>query len=345
MIRIGINGFGRIGRAIAKINALNDRFQLVAINDIDPSPANLAYLLKYDSTYGRCSFPVEHDENSITINGHKALYSGKRQLLDIDWQKLNVDILIESSGVHESVKDAAKLIREGLIKAAVVTHSTSLVDKEVIMGINENKITEEDKLISNSICDANALAHILKWLDESYEIKNGAVTTLHPWLAYQNLVDGPSISESVPGCIWRDQALGRASINNLIPKNTSAVTAVERVLPQISGKLMSFSYRTPTDIVASSDITVSVKKPVTEDTVRAMIKEKAQNNSYISINNESLVSCDYLQLPFSAIIDMQWLKVNQDMIKIVIWYDNEWGYSHRALDLVEYLAAKFVPKG
>ena len=177
----------------------------------------------------------------------------------------------------------------------------------------------------------------MKWLDEEYEILNGSLTTLHPWLAYQNLVDGASISSANPGVIWKDYALGRASTGNLIPKNTTAMTAVEKVIPKLKGKVLSFSYRIPTDIVASSDITLSLGKDVSESELRQFFENKCDSSRYVKMNYESLVSMDYEKEELSGVIDGQWLKTNKNVVKVVLWYDNEWGYSSRVLDLATKL--------
>jgi glyceraldehyde 3-phosphate dehydrogenase len=177
----------------------------------------------------------------------------------------------------------------------------------------------------------------MKWMDNGFGIESGSLTTLHPWLAYQNLVDGPSISQSNPGVVWTDYALGRSSCDSLIPKNTTAMDAIERVLPNLSGKILSFSYRIPTDIVASSDITLNLKKEVTKEELVVFLTKMCANSQYVAINTESLVSLDYEQTESSAIIDMQWTNAVSNTVKIVLWYDNEWAYSARVLDLARKL--------
>jgi glyceraldehyde 3-phosphate dehydrogenase len=179
----------------------------------------------------------------------------------------------------------------------------------------------------------------MKWMDSQYGIKNGSLTTLHPWLSYQNLVDGPAISQSNPGVVWTDYALGRASTDSLIPKNTTAMSAVEKVLPQLKGKIISFSYRIPTDIVATSDITINLKCDVSTSEIKKFLQEQCDKSPYVRMNTESLVSLDYEKDESSAIIDMQWVKAVNNVVKIVLWYDNEWGYSARVLDLVNKLAS------
>lgn len=337
MARIGINGFGRIGRVISRINSIERKHQLVAINDINPHIDNMAYLLKYDSTYGKFSGNIENTANSIIINGEKTKYFCNSCISEADWDSVGVDLVIDSSGINNNVIKSKDLIESSNVKKVVVTHSSEYVDNEVIMGVNEQTLTSSDKVISNSICDANAIAHIMKWLDEEFGIETGSITTLHPWLSYQNLTDGPSISQSQPGVVWKDFALGRASTDSLIPKNTTAMTAVEKVLPQLKGKIMSFSYRIPTDIVASSDITLKLKKEVTQDTLYEFLQKKVTDSPYVRINTESLVSLDYEKESHSAVLDAQWIKVENGLVKIILWYDNEWGYSSRVLDLAKHV--------
>jgi glyceraldehyde 3-phosphate dehydrogenase len=338
MAKIGINGFGRIGRTITRINKLQNRFDLVAINDIDPYIDNMAYLLKYDSTYGKFPGEVKNTENEILIDGSSIKYFSEPALHKVDWASLGVDLVIDSSGVASNIDSAKKLVAQNnSVKKVVVTHSSEITDKEIIMGINDDTLEESDHVVSNSICDANALAHVLKWIDDEYGIDSGSITTLHPWLSYQNLVDGPAISKSKPGVVWKDFALGRASSDSLIPKNTTAVSAVETVLPHLKDKLMSFSYRVPTDIVASSDITLNTSSHPTQEELKVFLESKINQSNYIKANHESLVSLDYEEEEASATLDMQWLQAKNGMMKLVLWYDNEWGYSARTLDLTEAL--------
>jgi glyceraldehyde 3-phosphate dehydrogenase len=336
-LKIAINGFGRIGRVVAKINAQYNYFDLVLINDINPHVDNLAYLYKYDSTYGKFDGEVSSTLKEIIINEKSTVCTSYSDLDQIPWSEFNVDLLIDSSGVESNAKIVKKLIKNKLIEKCIITHSNSEVDLEVIMGVNDDELSSKHQVVSNSICDANAIAHLMKWMDEKFGIKNGSLTTLHPWLSYQNLVDGPAVSQSNPGVVWSDYALGRASTDSLIPKNTTAMTAVEKVLPQLKGKIISFSYRVPTDIVASSDITINLQCDVTTSEVINFLQEKCNQSSYVMANKESLVSLDYEKDESSAIIDMQWVKVIGNTVKIVLWYDNEWGYSARVLDLAKKL--------
>lgn len=337
--KIAINGFGRIGRIATRINAINKHFELSVVNDINPYLDNMAYLFKYDSTYGKFSHDVSNTKDELTIDGNIIKYTNYKDIHDVPWDKYDVDLIIDASGVSENVRNAKALTR-GTSKKVIITHSTNDSDIEIIMGINDDKLENKHQVVSNSICDANAIAHVLKWMDEEYGIKSGAITTLHPWLSYQNLVDGTSISQSSPGVVWNDFALGRASTDSIIPKNTTAVLALEKVMPELNGKIMSFSYRIPTDIVASSDITLQTKNIPSKDELTDFIKMKIKESTYVKANYESLVSLDYEREEHSAILDMQWLKVENGMIKIILWYDNEWGYCCRVLDLAKAMLSK-----
>ena len=335
--RIAISGLGRIGRAILKKNGLTNDFKISFCNDINPDIKNLAYLLKYDTTYGNYGKEVTYDQQEIIINKQNINYLVNESLLDIDWDKHKTDILIISSGIEKSVLEAKELISKGKIKKAVVTHCSPNSDNEIVLGVNEETITKKHNLISNSICDANAIAHIIKWLHNEFEIISGSLTTLHPWLGYQNLLDNFSFSHSNPGLPWPDYALARNSTDNLIPKKTTALSAVEKVFPDIKNKLLSFSYRVPTNIVSSSDLTLELKKEVNLQELNNFLIKKSNESKYVTVNHESLVSQDYKRNESSAIIDMQWTQKKGNTCKIILWYDNEWGYSSRAIDLVKLL--------
>ena len=337
MIRIGINGFGRIGRLIARINALKNVYKLVAINDINPHADNLAYLFKYDSTYGKFDGEVTSNEKTININHQKIAFFSNPEINNDDWKNVSPDVIIDSSGVEGNVIGGKNLINDSTIKKIIVTHCSDNVDREIILGVNDNDILSSDHIVSNSTCDANAIAHVLRWFNEEYGIDNGSVTTLHPWLSYQNLTDGASLSQSKPGVIWNDYALGRASSASLIPKETTAVRACEKVIPEIIGKILCFSYRIPTDIVASSDVVLNLQKTPSYHEVKQFLEEKIRKSKYVKGNYESLVSLDYEREEASAVIDMQWVKVQNGLVKMMLWYDNEWGYSTRVLDLVDEL--------
>lgn len=340
-LRIGINGFGRIGRIIARQIVAGTEMEISAVNDIAENVANLVYLYNYDSTFGRPQIRAELKEGTTEarINGQTVHFSCHHSTLDVPWEAYNTDIVIDATGVRPNVNDSHTLVADGRVKKVIITHSpNSDIDRYIVMGVNQEQYNpSSDNVISSSICDVNAIAHPLKRIDEVFGIENGFVTTLHPWLSYQNLVDGPLASVSNPGHFWKDFSLGRASMGTLIPKETTAVTALEKILPDVAGRLSSFSYRTPTDIVSSADLTLKLRGPASAEALRECLLGLCADTPYVEANEESLVGADYIQQSASAIIDFQWLKIEGDLAKVVLWYDNEWGYSARVIDLCAVL--------
>lgn len=340
MIKVGLNGLGRIGRAILRKNSNNPRFQIVAVNEINPDTENLAYQLNYDTTYGRIDdlFEATHDR---LLNGSHDITVYHQQLIDeVPWGERDVQILIDASGVHENVLRAPKALDSNAgLQHVLITHSPKEVDYTLVLGANEGGLDlQKHRVIACSICDATALAPVLKVVHSHLRIVDGFITTLHPWLNYQNLSDGPASSWSNPGQIYHHFALGRAAIGNMIPKPTSAVDATYAALPELpAGKIGSFSYRTPTAIVGSADLTLNVTHAVTKSELENLFRV-AQDNQHWKIfhnNLEPLVSLDFCQSESSAIIDHRWTDViGERLIKLVLWYDNEWGYASRVVDQV-----------
>jgi len=336
-MKVGINGLGRIGRAIFRNNLNKKYFKITQINDINPDNKNLAYQLKYDSTYGTLANSVEghkdfiliDEKDDVSVFHHKDIHK-------VPW---DVDVVIDSSGIHSNVVNARKIKH---IKRYVVTHSpeSKLVDKSVIIGVNEKTVKDDDKIISSSICDACAFAPTVNLLNKNYGVDNGFITTLHPWLNYQNLLDGQSVSFAYPGTTHGRYELGRSSINALIPKPTSCVTATEQALPWIKDKFLSFSFRVPTMTVSSADISVKLKNKTTRrDIVSLFMKMEAMQKFNIFHNSsEPLISKDFEKMEYSAVVDHRWTSLNDsNYLKLILWYDNEWGYSSLVLDLIKYL--------
>ena len=339
-MKVAINGFGRIGRVLHRIINERSNINLVAINDINPDIDNLAYLANYDSTYG----PLEKKYSSkgdILFNEDSSFkVFSEEDISNVPWDELEVDVLIDSSGISKNLEKASLL--KGKINQVIVTNSPDekLVDKTVIFGVNHEDIDQgNDFLISSSICDATAFAPLIKLINDKFGVENGFLTTLHPWLGYQNLLDGPSKSYSAPGEIYDEYALGRSSLMNLIPKNTSAISATYKVLPELKGKFMAVSYRVPTMIVSSADSTLILKNQVSKEELISLLLETEENNPNIITNNtEALVSSDFTKNTSSVIVDHRFLKIENKYLKLLTWYDNEWGYSSRVVDLVEFLA-------
>lgn len=344
MLNVGINGFGRIGRAVCRINLKKKFFNVVAINDINPNNENLAYMLKYDSTYGRLEKTITVEGDYMNIEGTGKIRMFHHNIVsDVPWEKSEVDIVIDASGVYENLKYGRELMKKG-IKKCIVTHSPDDVDKTIIMGVNQDDLDfRKDFLISSSICDANAFAPVMNVLNNEYGVDHGFLTTLHPWLQYQNLLDGPSRSFAYPGTIYEHFPLGRASTMSLIPKTTSCIKASGRVLRFLNERFQALSYRVPTMVVSSADISVKLNKKTNKTEIIELFKEKQKNQRYkIFYNNfEPLVSTDFEASEYSAIIDHRWTDINSfNYLKIVLWYDNEWGYSCRVVDLAKYIEEK-----
>ncbi|HLF58169.1 MAG TPA: glyceraldehyde 3-phosphate dehydrogenase NAD-binding domain-containing protein [Alphaproteobacteria bacterium] len=342
-MRLGINGFGRIGRCIARLASASADIEIAAVNDLASDIANLAYLYNYDSTYGRSPLRAEADpaRREIAIGGTTITFFSRASATDVPWEDAGVDILVDATGIAANVVADRELTAASRVKRVIVTHSPdSGVDRYLIMGVNDSAYdAEHDRVVSASICDANAIAHPLQALDAHYGIESGFVTTLHPWLSYQNLVDAPASWQSRPGLYWADFSLGRMSTGTLIPKNTTAVSVLRPVLPDLATKLAGFSYRTPTHIVCSADLTLRLSADTTADELLEFLSQNFQGSPYVGINFESLVGTDYLGDPHSAIIDAQWLNViGGRMIKLVLWYDNEFGYSNRVIDIARMMA-------
>ena len=346
MIKIGINGFGRIGRAIFRVNAQKQYFEVVAINDINPDNENIAYTLNYDTLYGRLDNFFKAEGDFITDNlGNDINIYHHQHVDEVDWSKHEVDYVIDSSGVLENVKRSKDLLKNTEVKRVFVTHSPNGVDFTMVLGSNEDQFEiNEHRVISTSICDATALGPVLSAINSKFGIDSGFITTLHPWLNYQNLMDGPSSSWSEPGEIYHHFALGRSVDGNMIPKPTSAVEATCRVVDGVSEKMIgSFSYRTPTAIVGSADITLNLKSKTDKKSLISLFTkiEKDQNIKMIHNNIEPLVSLDFLKSEYSAVVDHRWTEViNGSLIKLVLWYDNEWGYSSRVVDQVKFVQDK-----
>ena len=341
-LRVGINGFGRIGRAITRINLERKAFDLVAINDINPDVENVRYLLRYDSTYGRLRSEVAVDGRDLVFNGaaDRATVYGENSVSNVPWDEHGVDVVIDASGVDDNLVALPKLADHG-VRHCIVTSSpdSGRVDKSVIVGVNEQTLGRHDFVISSSICDAAAFVSVMYLLEQAYGIEYGSLTTLHPWLSYQSLLDGPSFTYANvnPG-----YTLGRASPMSLIPKTSSCVQASSQIMPGIDEKFISVSYRVPTMIVSAADVVVKLPRPVTRNEVIELFEdaERKQRYSIIQNNHEPLVSIDFIGSEYSAIVDHRWTAVQgSGQLKLVIWYDNEWGYSSRVVDLVTHLAS------
>ena len=279
-----------------------------------------------------------HSKNSeIIIGKNKIKYFSKKKVNEINWRKYNVDILIDSSGILENVKIISK--RRNICNYSIIAHATYKTKiKTLVFGVNDEKFNfKKNKIISSSICDTVAFSPLYKLIDENYKVVNGNLITLHPWLPFQNLLDGKSASWSVPGDTFSQYALGRSAVQNLIPKSTSAVNAAELVIPKIKKKLKSLSFRVPTNLVSGSVLNLNLKKKTSLESIKNLIKqfEKNQKWNILKINYDPVTSIDFIGEEFSLILDDRWTSLNDQNLQLVIWYDNEIGYSSKVIDIIK----------
>ena len=341
MLRVGINGFGRIGRAIFRKLIDIDLIQVIAINDVNSDYKNLAYLLKYDSVYGIIDNHIDVVDNNLYFDNKVIQMISRSNIDEIDWHEIGCDVIIDASGIHSNVERSFRIRRTKKLKNIIFTHAPKEIDFSMILGVNEDLFDfREHFIFSSSICDATAITPVLKIINENFKVENGFVTTLHPWLNYQNLMDGNSSSWSFPGQTHEHYALGRSAIGNLIPKPTTALIAAKKAYNKLDfSKLGSFSYRTPHSIVSSADLTLKVKDDVNLEVLKNVFSnyQKNQNYNVVNVTNEPLISIDFLKSKYAANIDFRWVQVHDKLIKIVLWYDNEWGYSSQVVNQLKFL--------
>ena len=341
-INVGINGLGRIGRHLFRLFCIDKNINIKAINDINPDVNNWIYTIKYDSIYGRNNLPLSFERGVLLLGQEKIRTFNKSNIEDVPWSECGVDYIIESSGVSNNVFGSKKILKNKKARRILVTNCSNYVDYTMVLGVNENDYNPKyHKLISSNICDATAIAPIMKLINDLYSIETGSITTLHPWLTYQNLMDGASKSVSNPGEIYNHYAIGRSAIRNIIPKPTSALEAVTRVLPELDiNSFISMSFRTPTEIVGSADMTLLTKSQISQSQILKELEylQETQNYPVIKLCEEPLVSLDFLGEKYSVVVDTRWLKVvNKNLIKFVLWYDNEYGYSCNVLRQLKYI--------
>lgn len=328
--RIAINGFGRIGRAAARIIMQDhaDTMELVAIND--PSPIkHSALLFAYDSNFGRYSGTVEaKGEDTLVIDGKAISKFATRNIEDLPWEDLKVDVVLECTGVFRTAEGAQKHIDQGAGKVVISAPAKGDGFDTFVIGANCDQITGNETLVSNASCTTNCLAPIAKVLDDAFGIEAGLLTTIHSYTTSQPVLD-------LGG---KDLRRGRAAALNMVPTSTGAAKAVSLVLPKLAGKLNGMAVRVPTPTVSLVDLTIKVKKSATVEEVNAAVKRASEKNPHIlGYNDQPLVSMDFKQDPRSSIFDADSTYVMGDLIKVLSWYDNEWGYSCRMVELAEKL--------
>lgn len=332
MTRIGINGFGRIGRNYLRAAlAQNSDLEIVAVNDLS-DPAGLAHLLKYDSITGRLGAAVSVDGDNIVVNGKNIKVLAERDPANLPWKDLGVDIVIESTGIFTDGEKAKKHIEAGAKKVLISAPATN-EDATFVIGVNEHLYDpEKHHIISNASCTTNCLAPLAKVFNDRFGVVNGLMTTIHAYTADQNLQDGPH----------KDLRRARAAALNIVPSSTGAAKAIGLVLPELKGKLDGFALRVPVPTGSITDLTLVSDKKVTVDEIKSAYKEAADGplKGILLYTEDEIVSSDIVTDPHSSIFDAGLVRVIDNTVKLSSWYDNEWGYSNRLVELTALVAAK-----
>ena len=329
MIKIGINGFGRIGRIAFRIASQRENIEAVAINDLLPVE-HLAYLLKYDSVHGKFDGKVEVKEGYLVVNGKKIRVSGEKTPENLKWGEAGAEIVIDCTGVFTETENASAHLKAGAKK--VVISAPSKTAPMFVMGVNHNQIKGSDKIISNASCTTNCLAPMAKIINDEYGIIEALMTTVHSVTASQSTVDQPS---------RKNFRLGRSALSNIIPTSTGAAVAVAKVIPELNGKLTGMAFRVPTTDVSVVDLTVRTEKPATYEDIKRLFK-KAASGEYKGIINyteDDVVSQDFVSDPHTCTFDANaGIALNDNFFKLVAWYDNEYGYSTKLVDLAVHVS-------
>lgn len=325
--KLGINGFGRIGRNAFKIAFERSDVEIVAINDLTDTKT-LAYLLKHDSNYGTYQHEVSYDEQNIIVDGKAIKVLAERDPLALPWGSLQVDVVIESTGFFTAKEDAEKHITAGAKRVVISGPSKSEGVDTIVLGANEDKIEGASHVVSNASCTTNSLGAVMAILDAEFGVEKSLLTTVHSYTASQALQDAPK----------KDLREGRNASENIVPTTTGAAIAVTKTLPQLTGKFDGLSIRVPTAVVSISDVTALLSRDVTVEEINAAFVKAAAEPFYqgiLAVSNEPLVSRDYIGNSHSGTVDLALTKVVAgNLIKICVWYDNEWGYSNRLVELV-----------
>lgn len=326
MVKIAINGFGRIGRQAFKIANERDDVEIVAINDLI-DPKTLAHLLKYDSSYGAYHLPVEALDNKIKVGEREIAVYQETDPAALPWGQLGVDVVIESTGHFTDPAKAKAHLDAGARKVVISAPAKGEGAKTIVLGVNEETITPEDKIISNASCTTNCIAPIMKILEDAIGIEKAMMTTVHSYTASQRLQDAPA----------KDLREARAAAENIVPTTTGASKAAALTIPSLMGKFNGLSVRVPTPVVSLSDITCVTKREVTVEQVNGLLKKAAGEPYYqgiLAVTDEPLVSTDLRGNSNSCIVDLSLTDVvGGNLLKVVAWYDNEWGYSNRLVEL------------
>jgi len=332
MTKIAINGFGRIGRPALKVALENSNLEIVAVNDLTDTKT-LAHLLKYDSNYGIYEKEVGYDEEHIIIDGKQIKVFAQRDPELLPWKDLEVDVVLECTGFFRDKEGAEKHLKAGAKKVIISAPAKSKEINTFVLGVNEEKYdSKKDDIISNASCTTNCLAPVVKVLNDNLGIEKGVMTTIHSYTNDQKILDLPH----------KDLRRGRAAAMSIIPTTTGAAKAVIQTIPELKGKLDGMAMRVPTPVVSIVDFVATLKKSTSIEEVNNLFKEAAENNlkNVLTVSEEELVSMDFKMNQFSSIVDLPLTMVNGDLVKICSWYDNEYGYTCRLVDMAEFVGGK-----
>jgi glyceraldehyde 3-phosphate dehydrogenase len=332
-VRVGINGFGRIGRNIFRAGYRNPKIEFVAVNDLPVPTSTLAHVLKYDTTFGTLDAKIEAKEGTLLVNGHEIKVVSHKNPSEIPWGKMGVDIVIESTGIFTDAEKAKGHLQGGA-KKVIISAPAKNEDLTIVMGVNENKYdTEKHQVVSNASCTTNCLGPVAKVIHEKFKIKRGLMTTVHSYTNDQRILDLPH----------KDLRRARAAAENIIPTTTGAAKAIGLVLPELKGKLDGMAMRVPTPNVSVVDLVVEVEKETTKEEINQVLKTAANNEleHVLEVTDAPLVSKDFNGNSKSSIVDAGLTNViDKRLVKIISWYDNEWGYSNRCVDLAIYIGER-----
>ncbi len=328
-LKIGINGFGRIGRIAFRVAASRPDIEIVGINDL-LDVDHLAYLLKYDSVHGRFNGTVDINNGNLVVNGNEIRITAERNPEDLKWDAVGAEVVLDCTGIFTTLDKAQAHIKAGAKKVAISAPSADA--PMFVMGVNHKKITASDTIVSNASCTTNCLAPLAKVIDDNFGIVEGLMTTVHATTATQMTVDGPSKKD------WRG---GRSALANIIPSSTGAAKAVGKVIPELNGKLTGMAFRVPTPDVSVVDLTVRTEKSASWDEVKAAFKAASEGelSGVLGYTEEKVVSQDFVSEPMTSVFDADAsIALNDNFFKLVSWYDNEFGYSTKLVDLAQYIA-------
>ncbi|MDA9069719.1 type I glyceraldehyde-3-phosphate dehydrogenase [Flavobacteriaceae bacterium] len=330
-LKLGINGFGRIGRIAFRVAASrpND-IEVVGINDL-LDVDHLAYLLKYDSVHGQFDGTISTNNGNLVVNGNEIRITAERNPEDLKWDAVGAEVVLDCTGIFTSLEGAQKHITAGAKKVAISAPSADA--PMFVMGVNHKDITAADTIVSNASCTTNCLAPLAKVINDKFGIAEGLMTTVHAATATQFTVDGPS---------RKDYRLGRSSLNNIVPASTGAAKAVGKVIPELNGKLTGMAFRVPTVDVSVVDLTCRLEKSASWDEVKAALKDASENElkGVLGYTDEGVVSQDFVSEPRTSVFDANAsMALNDNFVKLVSWYDNEFGYSTKLVDLAQHIAS------